>query len=212
MKRLFNLESPLMVFLIHVFDCVLLSLLWILFSLPIITIGAASTALYTTVYRYLRRDEGTLWRTFWKAFRENAKRSTLVWLAALAVLVILTVDVLVSRTLLITGQAMGFLYWGALVLLCVAVTWCAYLAAYSARCNGSVREVLRISFLLMLFHPIRALGVLAPILAGTAIVLVIPSMVIFLPAATCWISSVVIEPVFRLHMRSEDLDKETSEP
>ena len=82
MRGIFNIDSPLMSFLVKVFDCIGASILWLLFSLPIVTMGAAGAALYTTVYKYLRRGEGRLWQTFWSAFRENLRRSTLVWLAA----------------------------------------------------------------------------------------------------------------------------------
>ena len=57
--------------------------------------GAAGAALYTTVYKYLRRGEGRLWQTFWSAFRENLRRSTLVWLAALGVLALLAAVLIV---------------------------------------------------------------------------------------------------------------------
>ena len=92
MRGIFSVDSPVMRALIKLFDCICASILWLLFSLPIVTMGAASAALYTTVRRYLRRDEGHLWSTFWGAFRENLRRSTLVWLAALGVLALLAAD------------------------------------------------------------------------------------------------------------------------
>lgn len=69
MKKYLNINNPIMRGLSRVADCLFLSVLWLVFSLPVITIGASSTALYTTVYRYIRRGEGYLWRTFWEAFK-----------------------------------------------------------------------------------------------------------------------------------------------
>ena len=209
MKRLFDFGSPLMRNLTRIFDCMCLSVLWMLFSVPIVTMGASSAAMYTTVYKYIRKDEGYLWKTFWGAFKENLKRSTLAWLAALALLALLTVDALVFRSMAINGDLLGNLYWVILVLICVAVTWTAYLSAYCARFNGSVKDVLRFSFILMACHPIKSLGVFLPILGAAALVLVVPGLLVAAPAVSCWIGSVTIEKVFLLHMRPEDYERET---
>ena len=209
MKRLFDFGSPLMRNLIRIFDCMCLSVLWIVFSIPVITMGASSAAMYATVLKYIRRDEGYLWRTFWGAFRENLKRSTLAWLAALVLLPLLAVDALVFRSMAVNGDFLGNLYWVILVLICVAVTWTAYLSAYCARFNGSVKDVLRFSFILMASHPIKSLGVFLPILVSAALVLIAPGLLVAVPAVSCWIGSVTIEKVFLLHMRPEDLERET---
>ena len=209
MKRFFDIGSPLMRNLTRIFDCMCLSVLWILFSVPIVTMGASSAAMYLTVVKYIRKDEGYLWRTFWGAFKENLKRSTLAWLAALALLALLTVDAMVFRSMAISGDFLGNLYWVILVLICVAVTWTAYLSAYCARFNGSVKDVLRFSFILMTYHPIKSLGVFLPILGAAALVLIAPGLLVAAPAVACWIGSVTIEKVFRLHMRPEDLERET---
>ena len=92
MRGLFNINNPVMRFIIKLFDCIVLSVLWAVFSLPIITMGAATTALYYTVYHYLREEEGYLWKYFWNSFKENFKRSTLASLALLAMLAFLIYD------------------------------------------------------------------------------------------------------------------------
>lgn len=210
MRSIFSIDGPIMRIPIKFFDCICVSALWLLFSLPIVTMGAASTALYTTVYNYLRRDEGHLWSTFWGAFRENLKRSTLVWLAALAVLALLTADALVFRTLKLNGSPFGNVYWVMLVLICIAVTWTAYLSAYAARFDGGAKDVLRFAFILMTAHPISSLKVFVPILVGAALVLTAPALAAVIPAAVCWLGSIAIEKVFLLHMRPEDVEKTRS--
>lgn len=208
LRGIFSIENPVMRGLIKFFDCICISVLWVLFSLPIITMGAASAALYQTVYKYLRRDEGHLWKTYWCAFKDNLRRSTLVWLAVLGVLSLLVLDALVFRTMKINGSAFGNVYWVILVLICIAVTWTAYLSAYAARFHGNVKDVLRFGFILMTVHPIRALGVFLTILAGTALVLTGPQFIAIVPAAVCWLDSILLEKVFLLHMRPEDAMRE----
>lgn len=71
--------------------------------------GASTTALYATVYHYIRKDEGTLWRTFWGAFRESLKRSTVVWLAVLAVVALLMLVHPLSAVTVFVPAAAGIL-------------------------------------------------------------------------------------------------------
>ena len=110
MKRIFGIDSPLVGALMKIGDCVCLSVLWLLFSLPILSIGASSAALYAAVHGCLRRNEAGVWKHFWNAFRENLKRSTLAWLIELAVLALLTLDAAVFRSIKLSGDAMGNLY------------------------------------------------------------------------------------------------------
>ena len=207
MKGIFDIDNPVMSWIIKIFDCICVSILWLLFSLPVVTIGASSAALYMTVYKYLRKEEGHLWKTFWTAFRENLRRSTIVWLAALAVMGVLIVDVLVFRTMAINGSPFGKIYWVVLVLCCIAITWTAYLSAYAARFSGSAKDVLRFASLLLVLHPVKAVCVFLPLLCGAALALVTPGLMAVIPAAVCWLDSITLEKVFLLHMRPEDAEK-----
>jgi len=210
MKRIFGLDSPLIGALMKIGDCICLSVLWLVFSLPIFTIGAASAALYAAVHGCFRRHEAGIWKHFWNAFRENFKRSTLAWLIELAVLALFTLDAAVFRSIKLSGGAMGNLYWAALALEAIGLTWAAYVSAYAARFQGNVGEILRYGLILLRLHPIKALGVMLPLLAGLALSLAVPFMLLVAPAAACWASSFPLEQVFRLHMQPEDLEKENA--
>ncbi len=209
MRRFFDIDSPLMRNLVRIFDCMCLSVLWMLFSIPIVTIGASSAAMYRTVSHYIRKDEGHLGSTFLGAFKSDFRRNTLAWLVLMALMFLLLVDALVFRSMVLDGKFLGNLYYLILVLICVAITWCAYLAAYCASFNGSVKEVLRFSALLLVLHPVRALGVFLPILGAAALILIFPALLIVAPAAACWIGSTSLEKVFLQHLRPEDLEKVT---
>ena len=212
MKGIFDIDNPVMTWVIRIFDGICASILWLLFSLPVVTLGASSAALYTTVYRYLRREEGHLWKTFWGAFRENLRRSTLVWLVNAAVLGLLVVDALVFRTMALAVNPFGKIYWVALVLCCIAITWTAYLSAYAARFRGSVRDVLRFASVLLALHPAKAVCVFLPILCGAMLAITAPGVMVIIPTAVCWLDSITLEKVFLLHMQPEDVEKTRRNP
>lgn len=90
--NIFSFNSWLSRFLYLVADIVLLHILWIICSLPIVTIGASTTALYSSCMKRIRRDEGYITGNFFRAFKSNFRQSTLIWLLLLAVGGILYMD------------------------------------------------------------------------------------------------------------------------
>ena len=211
MRRLLDINNPIMRFLTAMFDLMALSVLWVVFSLPIFTMGAASTALYSAAYHHVRKGEDYLWNSFFSAFKENFKRSTLTWLVALAILGFLGADALLLRSLILQGYSFGWFYGVTLALVVLALTWTVYLAAYAARFNGTVKEVLRYSFMLLRAHPVKMLCVMVLVMGGMALALTLPATVIFIPATVYWGATFPIEWTFLKHMRPEDkarMDKE----
>lgn len=204
MRRLLDINNPIMRFLTAMFDLMALSVLWVVFSLPIFTMGAASTALYSAAYHHVRKGEDYLWNSFFSAFKENFRRSTLTWLVALAILGFLSADALLLRSLILRGYPFGWFYGVTLALVVLALTWTVYLAAYAARFNGTVKEVLRYSFMLLRAHPVKMLCVMVLVMGGMALALTLPATVIFIPATVYWGATFPIEWTFLKHMRPED--------
>lgn len=85
MKGFFNYDGYLSKILTRVMYVVSLNLLFLLCSIPIFTIGAAQTAMYTVLLRYIKNDEPDIIRSFFRAFLENFKKSTIIWLVMLSV-------------------------------------------------------------------------------------------------------------------------------
>lgn len=84
MGNFFSMNSPLYKFLSKLTDILVLSLLWLVFSLPVITIGASTTAVYYINMKIVKDEEDYIVKSFFKAFLENFKQSTVLWLLFLA--------------------------------------------------------------------------------------------------------------------------------
>ena len=69
--------------LTHIFDFILLNILWLLTSIPIVTLGAATAALYSVMMSIAEKKEGYIIKDYWKAFCRNFKQSTVVWILLL---------------------------------------------------------------------------------------------------------------------------------
>lgn len=81
MGQIFHYDSPVVHTINKIVDLVILNLLFLLCCIPIVTIGAAQTALYTAVYKRIFHDL-PLWRSYWMAFFANLKQATILWLIA----------------------------------------------------------------------------------------------------------------------------------
>lgn len=81
----------------RIFDLIVLNVLWIIFSLPIVTIGASTTALYTVTLKMVRNEEGYLFREFWNGFRRNFRQSTIVWMILAFIGGFLGADLMILR-------------------------------------------------------------------------------------------------------------------
>ena len=81
--KFFGYEGPIMSFLSKVADLLFLNVLTLIFSIPLVTIGAATTAAHFAALK-IHRDEGHVWSSFWRSFKVNLKQSTGIWLIIVA--------------------------------------------------------------------------------------------------------------------------------
>lgn len=88
----FNEDNFLHQFFLFLGKLIALNLLWMISSIPIITIGASTTALsYCTLKLHKDKDLST-WKAYWKSFRGNFLQSTLLWVVLLAAALILWLE------------------------------------------------------------------------------------------------------------------------
>lgn len=92
MAKLFDINNPVWKFMGRLADLFFLTILWAVCSLPIITIGASTTALYYVALKMAEGQEGYLRQDFFRSFKENFRQSTIVWLVLLAFGVFFGVD------------------------------------------------------------------------------------------------------------------------
>lgn len=112
--HLFDPESKVMQALTFLADLLLLSICFVVTSLPVITIGTAATAMYS-VLRQRDNLKSSITAKFFKAFAANWKPATVSWLIQLALTVLLLVDLYFLQ--FINGGISGVLRVVSIVLL-----------------------------------------------------------------------------------------------
>lgn len=151
MSTLFDPDGMLMSGLRKIADIVLCNIMFCLFSLPIITAGAALTALHTSMQELAagRDDDGeSAERVFFRVFKEDFKQSTLLWLICLACFAFLFIYYFVTDML--TGT-LGRVYRITFFVLALAFLFgYQYIFPIEARFRLRVRDNLKNSWLLSL--------------------------------------------------------------
>lgn len=72
--KLFSIDEPLYNFFSRLLDMIKLNVLWFLFSLPVVTIGASTAAAFSVTLRMVDEREGYIAKQFWTAFKANLKQ------------------------------------------------------------------------------------------------------------------------------------------
>lgn len=205
MGNLFNMDNAFFRFMGKAVDCILLSLLWLVCCIPIVTAGAATTALYYTVNKVIRHDRGYIWSEYWHAFGTNFKQSTLVWLIVVVVLFLLTMDIIIMYQRAKNGETAGAFYIVFIAMLILALMWMGYLFPYIARFENKTKAVLKNAGFMAILNLPRT--VLMFLLFGVAVlaVIFIPPLILILPAVYMLLINRVVEKVFVKYMTAEDL-------
>ncbi len=141
-------ENPIVQGIGRIADFVILNLLWLICSIPIFTIGASTAALYTVMLKLVKNEDGYITRDFLKAFKENFKKATALWLIFLVLGGILVVDF--SSLKLISERIGGLLRIPLLIMTCLLTAVCVYAFALQARFENTVKNTFKNAVMLSL--------------------------------------------------------------
>lgn len=83
MGKIFNLDAPIVQAVGKVGQMMLTTLTWLVFCLPVVTVGASTVAMCRVMIN-LKEDKSCAFKVFLRAFRENFWKATALWLLLLA--------------------------------------------------------------------------------------------------------------------------------
>ena len=203
-RNLFNPESPLMVTMAQVTDCIFLSLFWLLGCFPVVTAGASFAALYDSSFRAFRKGEKNSWQRFLHVFRENWKAGIVPTVIFLIVLSIGGLGMIQVWNAAVAGTLSWRLFSAAALLGVLLLGIVSVLFPVLSRFENSLSGLLRNTVLLALANLPRIL--LLGVLNAAAVYLcaryVFP--VFFLPSLAALLGSLFLEPMFRPFMKTEE--------
>ena len=160
-QGLFNYDNPVWRFIGKLGDLILLNLLWTVCSIPVITIGASTTAVYYVTLKMVRDENDSTVRSFFHSFKDNFKQATAIWAIFLAVGLILAFDI----WFFVTGQAPVPGIAGNLMTAISGGMAILYLFTYiyvfpiQARFYNPVKYTIRNAFIMSIRHLFQTVGI-----------------------------------------------------
>ncbi|MCM1307356.1 MAG: DUF624 domain-containing protein [Butyrivibrio sp.] len=140
--KFFSTEGALYKFISRFWDMVKLNFIWLVCSLPVITVGVSTIAAYTVTLRMIEEHEGYVVSNFFKAFKENFKQGMAIGPITVLFAAVLYIDFTLA------GRHTGFAVLGVFsaFLFVIALIY-AYplLARYENKLFQTIKNSMRIA-------------------------------------------------------------------
>ncbi len=190
-------DSPLYHIMVTFSNVVIASMLWVFTSIPLLTMGASTAALYYTVVKVIRRSTGSLYKEYFHAFRGNFKQSLIPSLIfALYGLVMAADTYNFFRDEAYYTIPLG----GWLLVLLLLIILQAYLYPVMSRFQNTFPALLRLSVEMAVKNIKTTVLLLLLVVAGIVGTWAYLPAGIIVPGAVVYFASFLLEPVLKKYM------------
>lgn len=181
-----------------IFDTFALGFLWILCSLPIITIGASTSALYYAMVKCVKNGNGYIGKEFFRSFRLNLTSGMFIWVlvAAATFAMHLNMGILMKETDGYVGLFFICVY--ALTSVFILAVSC-YVFPALARFNMSSGWLIKLAMYMTVRYFGTTLALLLVLVCTGAIIWKFPLLMFFAPGPVAFIMSDFLERVLKKH-------------
>ena len=148
MKSIFESNSPFIRFLNFLADLIIVNVLLIITSIPVITGGAALCSAYSVMLKRVRREDPPVVKTFFRTFKSEFKRSTLIWIPLILITTFLLADLYIIFFML--GEEYQWLQYPVLIVSYIVLSIALYIyplmATYDTGMKALLKNCVLISF------------------------------------------------------------------
>ena len=197
--NIFEEGSPFQRFLNKVADLLILNLVTLVMCIPIITIGAALTAMHYVLLKMVRGEEGYIVKSFFRSFKREFGQATILWILFVALGALMASNmVLVLEG---TGHYPIWLPSSILVAAVLELIIMIYTFALLSRFDNSVYHTLLNAVTLTFSELPRSLAMavitLTPAIAFLTTTVLLPLLVLFGLSVPGYACAMVYDPIFR---------------
>lgn len=210
MRGLFNYDGPVMSAMSRMADLIILNILTFICCIPIITAGAALTALHYMSIKMVRGEECYVVRGYFKSFRENFKQATIIWLILLAAILVISGDfyilnsgaISLPKAISVIIMAVGFVF------LMMAV----YIFPVLSRFENTIRNTFKNAFFMSILNLPRTFLIIIIYILPFVIVVTAPALmpIIFLGGLSIpiYLASYMFVKIFKKFEPQEEVIEE----
>ncbi len=205
MGNLFNLDNPVWRFMGKLVDVFILTMLWFICCIPIVTIGPASTAVYYVTLKLVRDEESYTVRSFFKSFKENFKQGVAIGLIMTALGIFFAYDIyayFAMGTQVMT--ILGILFLGIFLLYLFTLT---YVYPLQAKFYNTVFHTLRNALFMSVKHVFRSFLMVIIAVAVWVGVLFFPPLLLLSFGLIAFLQSYFLVKIFDKYIPKEEDEK-----
>lgn len=137
---LFNINGGFAKFVNRALDVLWLNLLWIVFSLPLITVGASTCAAFSVTLKMVDEEEGYIGKQFLQAFKSNFKQGTIMWCITAPLLYF---AYLVWQVIIVADEVNFLLILGAILYSAILIAIILYTYPLIARYENTLPNMIK---------------------------------------------------------------------
>lgn len=193
---LFSYEGKFYQTISKLTDAVLLSILWLLFSFPLITIGASTTALYYTVEKNMYKEEGHLWQEFWKAFKRDFKQSTVLWSILIVLFMMVAWGCVAAYSFLLLDDEVNIAIVIFSVYSVIIIIWSQYWFPYLATFEDSIGTILKNTISMAISDLKLSILLLVVFVITVIAAYLVPPLLLILPVVYMWTVRKILQKIF----------------
>ena len=179
-------------------EIMLMGFLWTIFSLPIVTIGATTTALYYVCTKKTSGQDAYILRNFLKSFKENFIKATTVFLILLAVLYVIWINIYT-----LGHVDLGWMRLPTTIVLYFVLMQVAFIASHIfciiARFENTISGFFKSALLMSYQHFFVTIGNLGLLFILFILSMLFPVMILFFMGFYIYLSSFQFVKMFRKH-------------
>lgn len=204
--NLFNMENPVWKGIGKIWDAACLTILWLIFSLPVVTMGASFTALAYAAMKLIKEEDQFVAKQFFSSFKQNFRQSSAIWLGSVLLAAVLGVNLWFYYHIEAFAGKVFMIVLMALTVLFAAVLH--YVFPVVARFSNSTKNLLILSFLLA----VKNFGwsffmVTATVCVFALCIFYCAPLLIFSMGGLALLDAWVLNPIFEQYIKENELGK-----
>ncbi|HIS55346.1 MAG: YesL family protein [Lachnospiraceae bacterium] len=203
MSNLFNMDNPFWRTMGKLVDVAWLNILWLVCSIPIVTIGPSTTALYYVMLKLVRDEDSHNTKSFFRSFKQNFKQGVIIWIIMAAVFFFFVMDIRAYRSFQNNiATVLSFLFIGLLIVYILVMN---YVFPVLSKFDNTIRRTIQNAFIMSIRHIGWSL-LMSVVFIGIMLVLIwiFPPLMILGYGLVAFINSFILAHIFDKYIPKEE--------
>lgn len=207
MSNFFNLDNPVWRFMGKLVDVCILTILWFICCIPLITIGPASTAVYYVTLKLVRDEESYTVRSFFKSFKENFKQGTIIGIIMTLLGVFFVYDIYLYFTIgTQTMTILGFLFLGIFMIYLFTLT---YVYPLQAKFYNPISRTIKNAAFISIRHVFKSFLMVAITVVVMIGCLFFPPLILLSYGLIAFLQSYLLVGIFDRYIPKEETSEKS---